>query len=350
MRGVVFPGSSVIGFIDLPDPTPGPGEVVVEIKASGMCGSDLNLYRAAPGSKRHPKLPPPTEPIIAGHEPCGVVAAVGSGVTANEARVGDRVMVHHYWGCSVCEHCRAGWAQMCSREVPAVYGISAHGAHAPYMTVPARTLVPLPEELSFEAGSAISCGMGTSYGALMRVRPSGRDTVAIYGQGPVGLAATQLAAAMGARVIALDISEERLRRAGELGADVIVNPAVESSVEAILQHTKGRGADYALETSGAVSARAEAIAAVRPWGAVVLVAGVTALQVENVSTITSRQLTIMGSWTFSNVGQAECAQFVVDHGIPVDELFSHRWRLDQAEEAYQLFARQTDGKGVFLFG
>lgn len=348
MRGMVFTGDSQIGYVEVADPVPGPGEVVLEIKASGMCGSDLNMYRAPPGTKRHPKVPLSADPIIAGHEPCGVVVAVGSGVNPHEAQVGQRAMVHHYWGCSVCQHCRAGWAQMCSKETPVIYGISGHGAHAPYMKVPARTLVTLPEELSFAAGSAISCGMGTAYGALMRVKPSGNDTVAIYGQGPVGLAATQLAVAMGARVIALDINPARLARAKEFGADVVINPAGEDSVEAIMQHTKGRGADYALESSGAVSARTAAVACLKPWGALVLIAGGTALHVDNVSTITSRQISLIGSWTFSNVGQEECTRFVVEKGVDVDALFTHYWRLDQGEEAYQLFAKQSDGKGVFV--
>jgi D-arabinose 1-dehydrogenase-like Zn-dependent alcohol dehydrogenase len=94
-----------------------------------------------------------------------------------------------------------------------VYGNNSHGGHAQYMCVPANTLVPLDDALSFTAGAAISCGTGTAYGALRRMNVSGNDTLAIFGQGPVGLSATQLAAAMGARVIALDISPQRLERA-----------------------------------------------------------------------------------------------------------------------------------------
>src|SRR5262245_24639264 len=154
-------------------------------------------------------------PIIRGHEPCGVVAAVGPGVPEKEARIGDRVMVHHYWGCTVCQQCRSGWSQLCENQTPKVYGINAHGGHAPYMKVPARTLVPLPEELSFAAGAAISCGTGTSYAALRRMNLNGGDTIAVFGQGPVGLAATQIAAAMGASVIALDLNAERLSKARE---------------------------------------------------------------------------------------------------------------------------------------
>ena len=157
-------------------------------------------------------------PVIAGHEPCGVVAATGSAVDERTAKVGARVMVHHYSGCGTCAHCRTGWSQMCA-EGSTVYGVTGHGAHAPYMKVPAHTLVALPDDLSFATGAAISCGTGTAYQALRRIKLAGGDTIAIVGQGPVGLSATQLAAAMGARVIALDVSAERLERAKEFGAD-----------------------------------------------------------------------------------------------------------------------------------
>ena len=114
-------------------------------------------------------------------------------------------MNHHYKGCGRCKHCRVGWSQLCRSGI-VVYGMTGHGAHAPYMRVPAGTLVPLPDALSFEEGAAISCGTGTAYGALKRLDISGRDTLAVFGQGPVGLSATILGSAMGARVIAVDIA------------------------------------------------------------------------------------------------------------------------------------------------
>ena len=198
---------------------------MLAIKASGLCGSDLKFYRPAPGeAQRALGLGDVTEPLIGGHEPCGVVAAVGPGVPEAEARPGMRVMCHHYAGCGVCKHCRVGWSQLCPNGF-VVYGVTAHGAHADYMKVPARTLVPLPDELSFTTGAAISCGSGTAYNALRRMNVSGRDTLAVFGQGPVGLAATQLGTAMGARVIAIDMTKERLDFAKELGADVASIPA-----------------------------------------------------------------------------------------------------------------------------
>ena len=158
MKGVVFVGDRKLELRDFPDPTPGPRDVVLEIRASGMCGSDLHVYRAAfkpgdasSGFKRG------AEPVIAGHEPCGIVVAVGTGVTPKEARSGQRVMNHHYTGCGSCKHCRSGWAQMCL-EGSVVFGANGNGGHARYMKVPVHTLVPLPEALSFETGAAISCG------------------------------------------------------------------------------------------------------------------------------------------------------------------------------------------------
>jgi threonine dehydrogenase-like Zn-dependent dehydrogenase len=348
MKAVVFPGERRVEFVEFPDPTPGPGEVVLEIKASGMCGSDLKFYRASKtGGAQALGLGKLEGPVIAGHEPCGVVAAVGPGVAPAQAPLGARVMVHHYKGCGVCEHCRAGWAQLCRAGI-VVYGATGHGAHAPLMKVPASTLVPLPDALSFETGAAISCGTGTAYGALRRINLSGRDTVAIFGQGPVGLSATQLAAAMGARVIALDISPERLARAKEFGADATVDPRSNDPVGAVKELTHGIGAHLTLDTTGSPVARQAAVRSARTWGTVCFVGEGDSVTLDVSPDLLRKQLTLIGSWTFSCNGQADCADFVAERKIPVDKLFTHRWRLQQAEEAYRLFDTQTTGKGVFL--
>src|SRR5690242_18002774 len=266
MRGVTFPGDRRIEFVDFPDPTPGPGEVVLEIKASGMCGSDLKFYRAK-GGPASLGFKAAGGPTIAGHEPCGVVVAVGPGVSEKQARVGQRVMVHHYRGCGVCPQCQTGWMQLCDEGVAEVYGVTGHGAHARYMKCPARTLVRLPDELSFDAGAAISCGTGTAWGALHRLGLSGDQTLAVFGQGPVGLSATLLAAEMGARVIALDTSEERLARAKQFGADVAINPVkTENVVQAIKDETHGLGAHASIDASSSPLARAQAVRCVRTWG------------------------------------------------------------------------------------
>lgn len=349
MRGVVFTGDRELELMTFPDPTPGPGEVVVEMKASGMCGSDLHQYRRPKNQERNATgLPPNPNPTIAGHEPCGVIAAVGPGVSAAEARVGQRIMVHHYQGCTQCGHCKSGWQQLCQDVPVKVYGSNSHGGHAKYLCVPANTMVPLPDELSFAAGAAIACGSGTAWGALRRMNISGRDTIAIFGQGPVGLAATQFAKAQGARVIALDINEARLARARQFGADETVNPGSNDPVAAIKDLTHGRFADLTLDTSSNSEARLNAIKSTKVWGTMCFVGEGGNVTIDVSPHVLRRQLTMIGSWTFSNIIQAECARFCVERKVDVDALFTHKWTLDQAEEAYKLFDKQSDGKGVFL--
>jgi threonine dehydrogenase-like Zn-dependent dehydrogenase len=343
MRGVVFLGDRKLALQDFPDPTPGHGDVIIAIKASGMCGSDLRHYRAAasPGSGS-------VGPVIAGHEPCGVVAAVGAGVPADFAPVGARVMNHHYKGCGRCKHCRAGWSQLC-RGGMTVYGITGHGGHAPFMKVPASTLVSLHDDLSFEEGAAISCGTGTAYGALKRIDISGRDTLAVFGQGPVGLSATMLGRAMGARVIAVDISAERLALAKDFGADEIVNSNEIDPVTAIHELTNGEGAEATMDCTGVSEARVAAVRSAGTWGRVALVGEGGTATFDVSQHLLRRQLTIHASWTFSAIGQAECARFIVDRKLPLKKLLTHRFRLDEAEAAYKLFDTQTTGKGVFVF-
>jgi threonine dehydrogenase-like Zn-dependent dehydrogenase len=350
MRGVVFTGGRELELMEFPDPTPGPGGVVIEMKASGMCGSDLHQYRRPKGEKGASVggLPANPNPVIVGHEPCGIVAARGPGVSERDAPIGARVMVHHYQGCNHCEHCRSGWSQLCQGVPVKVYGNNANGGHAPYLAVPANTLVTLPDELSFEAGAAISCGTGTAWGALRRMNLSGNDTIAIFGQGPVGLSGTQLAKAMGARVIALDISPERLERAKEFGADEVVNPQSNDPVGAIRDLTHGRGADLSLDTSSSPEGRISAIRCVKVWGTMCFVGERNEVTIDVSPDVLRKQLTMVGSWTFSVIGQAECARFITERRIPVDRLFTDTWRLDQADEAYRRFDTQTTGKGVFL--
>lgn len=346
MRGVVFLGDRKLELREFPDPTPGPGEVVLAMKASGMCGSDLHFYRAKGGATASLGLGT-GDPVIAGHEPCGVVAERGPGVSEREAPPGQRVMVHHYKGCGLCRHCRVGWSQLCQQGI-VVYGATGHGGHAAYIKVPAFTLVPLPDELTFEEGAAVSCGTGTAYGALKRLDVSGRDTLAVFGQGPVGLSATLLGRAMGARVIALDVIPERRTLATAFGAEVVLDPSAGDPVAALRELTHGEGVDAAVECSAHPDARAAAVRCVRTWGRVAYVGEGGTVTLDVSKDLLRRQVTLLGSWTFSAMGQAECARFITDRKLPLDRLLTHRFKLDDAAAAYQLFDTQTTGKGVFV--
>jgi threonine dehydrogenase-like Zn-dependent dehydrogenase len=335
MQGLVFAGDRRVALEEFPDPTPGPGEVIVAIRASGMCGSDLPRYRDGGAH------------VVGGHEPCGVIAERGPGVSEALTPVGQRVMVHHYWGCLTCKHCRIGYTQMCERGAK-VMGSGADGGHATLLRAPAGSLVPLPEELSFAEGAAIACGTGTAYSALKRLDVSGRDTLAIFGQGPVGLAATQLACAMGARVIAVDVEGHRRELARRMGAEAVVDPTAGSPVEAIRELTHGEGADATLDCTGHPEARANCARAARPWGRACFVGERGTATFDMTPDVIHKQLTMYGSWTFSIPLMAECARFAIDRRIPLGDVFTDTFSLAEGDEAYRRFETRGMGKGVFL--
>jgi threonine dehydrogenase-like Zn-dependent dehydrogenase len=349
MLGAVFTGNRKVELQEFPDPTPGPGEVVIEIKASGMCGSDLHIYRAPGGGPAMAKslgLGGEGAAVIGGHEPCGVVVARGSGVDKRHAPDGARVMVHHYAGCEVCPACRQGWSQLCETGKMTVYGVTGHGGHARYIKVPAFTLVALPDDLSFEAGAAISCGTGTAYAALKRMKLEGGRTIAVFGQGPVGLSATMLAKAMGLHAIGLDVSAERLKLATVCGADDVINVSNADPVEELRKRTGGKGVEYALECSANSDARVAAVRSTRVWGTACYVGEGGNVTLEVSPDLLRRQITLLGSWTFSSNIQDECTRFIAANGVPVDKLITDRFKLSEAARAYEKFDKQQMGKGM----
>ncbi len=339
MKGVVFIGDRNLELRDLPEPEPGPGEVLLKMMASGLCGSDLKRYRA-------PRAELTGSLHVAGHEPCGVVSEVGPGVT--QVQVGDRVMMHHYTGCNACSMCRIGYTQMCLNHHE-VYGSTADGGHQDYLLCPASTCVRMPDDLPFDQGAAVACGTGTAFHAVKRLGISGADTIAVFGQGPVGASATMFARAMGARVIAVDMIPERLELARELGADVVVDASEDDAESVIRELTNGEGADATLDATGIPQARINAVDSARYWGRVCFVGEGNTTTFDVSAQIIHKQLTIYGSWTFSLAGLAEAANFVVDRGAPLDRLITHRYALDQADEAYRLFDTGKTGKPVFVW-
>src|SRR5262249_44949777 len=173
-------------------------------------------------------------------------------------------------------------------------------------------------------------------------------TIAIFGQGPVGLSATQLALVMGARVVAIDVSPERRKLAQQFGAHEVIDPGEGDVVAAIRDLIHGEGAHKTRDASSAPAARAAPGRGVRSWGTACFVGERGQVTLDVSPDLLRRQVTLVGSWTFSKQGQAECAEFIADHDVDVEQLFTHRWKLEQAEEAYRLFDRQTTGKAVIL--
>ena len=147
MKGIVFLGQHKLEIQKFEDPKPGPDDVILEIKASGMCGSDLKVYRASEGPSSL-GLGGEDKQVIAGHEPCGTIVELGKNVNKEIFKKDMNVMQHHYKGCGSCVHCSTGWQQLCVDGVKEVFGVTGHGAHAKYMKCPANTLVKLREDIS----------------------------------------------------------------------------------------------------------------------------------------------------------------------------------------------------------
>ena len=336
MRGVTFPGNRQAEIREFPDPQAGPGEAVLKVRASGLCGTDLHRYR---GSE-------PTN-MITGHEPCGVIEELSPGAPPG-IKVGDRVICHHYAGCGVCENCSMGYEQLCPQGRITFGGGTGHGANADYIVVPSRSLVLLDDELSFEEGAAISCGTGTAWNGLKKMEISGRDTLVVFGQGPVGASGTLSAVAMGAKVIAVDVVPEWLDLAKELGAEHVINGQEVDAVEAVRELTGGLSATAALETSGNPVARQQALKSLRPFGRCCYVGIGGAAEIDFNADVIFKVATIFGSWTFSKAELLEIERFFVDTKAPLDKLITHRYSLDQAVEAFQEFDGSKTGKCVFV--
>ena len=338
MRGMLFLGDKQVALREFPTPSgPSGRQVVVRMRAAGICGSDLSSYRNAPenlGIRAH---------IIAGHEPCGEVVEVGP--EARNVRVGDRVMVYHYGGCGRCAQCLSGWWHMCIHgEV--IYGAQAHGGFADYELVEDYRCIPMPDGLSYEEGAACACGTGTAYQAVRRLDVNGRETLAVFGQGPVGLSATMFGAATGARVIAVDPVPERRALAEKLGAAQTVDPNDADPIEVVKAATHGLGADASIDASGIADVRTAAVRSVRDWGRSCFVGEGGTVTFEVTNDIMRRQLTLMGSRTFSTIVLEELGRYVVDRSLPLKDLITARFPLDQVADAFARFEAGAAGKFV----
>ncbi len=261
MQGVILPGNSTVEFREQAIPTPGHGQVLVQMKASSICGSDIRaIYREHLGVGDEAY-----RGVIAGHEPCGQIVEVGPG--CKEFKVGDRVVLYHISGCGVCEDCKAGYMISCHSKHRAAYGWQRDGGHAPYLLAEENTCVHLPDNLTYEDGALVACGFGTAWEALTRINVGGRDRLLITGLGPVGLAAAMLGKALGAsQVIGVDTSEDRIALAREMG---LVDEAFVSDADAldkIKAATGGKGCETSVDCSGAAPARRLALQGTRQWG------------------------------------------------------------------------------------
>ena len=333
MRGVLLPGDSTVEHVTRDVPTPGHGQVLLRMKASSICGSDIRaIYREHLGHG-----PEAYQGVVAGHEPCGEVVALGPG--CRRLGEGDRVVVYHISGCGQCEQCRGGYLIGCTDPSRAAYGWQRDGGHADYLLADEVTCLPMPDSLSYVDGALVSCGFGTAYEALLRLDVSGRDTLLVTGLGPVGLAAAMLARAMGVRqVVGTDVAAERRDLATSLG---LVDEAVPADAADF-----GPRFTATLDASGHPDARHLALSSTATWGRCAFVGEGGTVSFDVSQTMIHRQVTLHGSWVTSIGHMADLIGHLDRWGLHPEVVVTDRFGLDDADAAYRLADRGTAGKVV----
>ncbi len=269
---------------EVPVPEIGEKDVLVRVRAAGICHSDAH-YRSG-------KSPVRPLPMTLGHEVAGVVERVGSRVTGRKPE--DRVCLHYNITCGDCYYCSTGNEQFCGKGL--MLGHYTDGGYAEYVAVPERNAVLLPDEIPFEAGATLMCASATSFHALRKSRLKAGETAAVIGVGGLGASAVQLCRAFGAlEVFAVDINAEKLALAKSYGATPI-NAREKDPVVEIRRLTGGKGADVALELIGRAQTMKQAIQCLGPMGRAVIV-GISdePIQIDTYREVLGNEVEIIGS-------------------------------------------------------
>jgi threonine dehydrogenase-like Zn-dependent dehydrogenase len=345
MKAAYLPGNSTVEFREVDVPQPGPNEVLIRMKASTICGSDIRaIYREHLG-----KGPEAYQNKIAGHEPCGQIVKCGS--NTKRFKEGDRVVIYHISGCGVCNDCRRGYMISCTSPSRAAYGWQRDGGMAPYIVAEEKDCVLLPDELTYTDGAQIACGFGTVYEGLEKIGISGNDAVLVVGLGPVGLATLMLAKALGAsHLVGVDTIPERCDLAKSLGlADQTFVSGSDTLKQALATTYQNQGFEKTVDCSGHTLGRQLCIRATRKWGKMVMIGEGGTVEFNPSADIIHDQITIYGSWVTNVWRMEELVERLVRWGIHPEDLVTHRFSLDDADKAYELMNEGKCGKVAVVF-
>jgi len=344
MQAAYLPGNSTVVLKEVEIPVPGHGEVLIKMKSSTICGSDIRaIYREHLG-----KGPEGYQNKICGHEPSGQIVKCGPGL--RRFKEGDRVIVYHISGCGLCNDCRRGYMISCTSPYRRAYGWQRDGGMAEYLLAEEKDLVLLPDSLTYTDGAQIACGFGTVYEGLEKIGISGNDAVLVVGLGPVGLASLMLAKAMGAnKLIGVDTVQERLDIAKEkcLADAVFLSDA--DALKKIQDLTGGNGVERAVDCSGNTYGRQLAVRATRKWGKIVLIGEGGTMELNPSPDLIHDQKAVYGSWVTNIWRMEELVERIVRWNIHPEDLVTHRFKLDRVSEAFALMAEGKCGKVAVVF-
>lgn len=312
-------------FKRVKDPKPKEDEVLIKVKAVGICGTDVPILK---GIREVPI------PLIPGHEFAGDIVEIGSKV--KEFSVGDRVTPAIVINCGLCYYCRKGLETLCDNIIET--GIHVDGAFAEYVTIPEKVLHKLPENMTYEQGASID-PIASAYHPVKKACIGSEDTVVVFGPGPIGLYALQIAKAEGAKkVISVGVKgdEERLELAKKLGADYTVNLGEEDLLESISKLTDNRMADVVIEATGHPSVFDMVLSVVRKHGTVVMVGIFHEPATANIAQIVRREIQIKGSICYTWVDYKECIDLVKAGKVKVEPMISHTFDLKDMDKALEV--------------
>ena len=335
MKIVRMLGNERLEVIDTPQPEPQEGQAVIKVMASTICGTEYRSWLYNDDSEGAARR------FNGGHEVAGVVWETSPGSTL---QTGERVTVYASTGphCGRCVNCLAGVWLRCLELGEYTYDFI--GTHSQYILRDERLCFALPDELSFDVGAILMDAVGTPFRAIRRLGVDAFDTVLVTGLGPLGSAASIICHALGARVIASEPNELRRVRAGEYGVGDTIDPASDDALAAVMELTEGRGVDVALDFTGYSEPQLLCLDAARGGGSV----GLIGLKYEDgaegqlgrstpvrvADQLLLKELTVISSWY---VGADEYLQLIelVQRGLPVERLITHRFGIDDSQEAFE---------------
>ncbi len=334
MHAAVYRGKGRVVVEQVPVPEIGPGEVLLRVAACGICGTDIKKIQ-------HGFIPPPQ---ILGHEIAGTVVEVGSGVT--RWKPGDRAVSFHHIPCGRCFYCERKLYSQCPtyKKVGVTAGFDPNGGgFAEYVRImpwiAERGMVAIPAEVSFEEATFVE-PVNTCWKAIEKARVAAGETVVVIGQGPIGLLLMLLARNVGATLVTSDPLPARRERSLRYGAATSCDPAAGTLLEAVKAHTQGRGADVVLLAVPHPELVRESLTLARPGGRVLLFAQNDPLM--NIefpaAAVGVEEKEILGSYSASVDKQEQSARIVFERRLPLRDLISHRFPLEQMEHALALAA------------
>jgi 2-desacetyl-2-hydroxyethyl bacteriochlorophyllide A dehydrogenase len=339
MKALVFHEPNCIGLEDVPIPKPSYGEAVIKITLTTICGTDIHIVKG-----EYPVKPG----LVLGHEPVGVVYDLGPGVTGYQ--IGDRVIAGAITPCGQCEFCLGGnWAQCGGAMGGWKFGNTINGAQAEYLLVPhaQANLAKIPKGLSDDQVVLLTDIASTGFSAAESAGLKLGDTVAVFAQGPIGLLATAGARLKGAGlIIAVESDPVRIRMAKTFGADVVLNFQEVDVLAEIKRSTCGKGVDVAIEALGIQTTFENALRTLRPGGTLSslgVYSGKLSIPLEPFAAGLGDHKIVT---TLCPGGKERMRRLMelVRHGrVDLTPLLTHRFRLNQIQEAYRLFSERSDG-------